>query len=79
MKGRIIRIISQISPSCTANYGEALAAQLAFSLAATLKLRHFIIEGDSQIVIMALQHPQIPQDWRIMALISDTLESIFLM
>jgi hypothetical protein len=36
MKGHIIRMISIISPHCSANYGEALAAQLGLSLALIL-------------------------------------------
>jgi ribonuclease HI len=56
-KGNIIKAISQINPPCDPNYGEALAAQLAASLAASMKLKNFIIEGDSQVVITALQNP----------------------
>jgi hypothetical protein len=41
---------------------EALAALLAASLAASLNLGHFIFEGDSQVVILAPQHPNIIQD-----------------
>jgi hypothetical protein len=50
----IISACSQISPSCDPTYGEALAALLAASLATSLKLKQFIIEGDSQIVVAAL-------------------------
>jgi hypothetical protein len=46
-------MISQISPHCLPNYGEALAARLADSL----NLENFIIEGDSQVFILSLQHP----------------------
>jgi hypothetical protein len=55
--GSIISACSQISPSCDLIYGEALAALLAASLAASLKLNSFSIEGDSLIVISALQAP----------------------
>jgi hypothetical protein len=50
-------MISQISPHCLPNYGEALVARLADSLAISLNLENFIIEGDSQVVILSLQHP----------------------
>jgi hypothetical protein len=52
--GTIISACSQISPSYDPTYGEALAALLAASLATSLKLKQFIIEGDSQIVVAAL-------------------------
>jgi hypothetical protein len=72
-KGQIIKAISLISPPCSPNYGEALAAQLAASLATSLNLENFTIEGDSLIVITALQHPSITQDWLIEKVIKDTL------
>jgi hypothetical protein len=71
--GKIIKAISQISPPCDPNFGEALAALLAASLAVSLQLKKFIIEGDSQTVITALQHPTITQDWSIDSIISDSL------
>jgi hypothetical protein len=40
-----------ISSPCSPNVGEALAAQLAISLACFLKLDRFILEGDSAVVI----------------------------
>jgi hypothetical protein len=36
---------------------EALVAQLAISLACSLSLNQFILEGDSAVVIQALNHP----------------------
>jgi ribonuclease HI len=45
---------SHISPHCSANYGEALATRLAISLATSLKLENFKLEGDSQVVILSL-------------------------
>jgi predicted dinucleotide-binding enzyme len=60
-KGAIIKAISQINPPCTPNLGEALAASLAVSL----NLKNFTIEVDSLMVITALQHPTIIQDWHI--------------
>jgi hypothetical protein len=63
--GKIIKAVSQINPPCDPNYGEALAALLASSLASKLNLQNFTIEGDSQVVIMALQNPSIVQDWKI--------------
>jgi hypothetical protein len=61
-QGHTIKMISKISPPCLPNYGEALAAHLVVSLALSLNLGRFILEGDSQVVISALQHPHIPQD-----------------
>ncbi|XP_059446685.1 uncharacterized protein LOC132178252 [Corylus avellana] len=61
-KGKIIKVISLISPSCTPNIRKALATLLAASLAVSLKLKNFTIEGDSLIVIIDLQHPSIIQD-----------------
>jgi hypothetical protein len=60
---------SQLSPPCHPNYGEALAAKLAVSLASSLQLGRFILEGDSQVVLPALQNPYFTQDWRISSLI----------
>jgi hypothetical protein len=47
-------MISQVSLTCLPNYGEAFAGQLAVSLAASLHLGNFLLEGDSQVVILAL-------------------------
>jgi hypothetical protein len=71
--GSILKVISQISPPCTPNYGEAQGALLATSLAASLHLSNFIIEGDSLIVITALQFPALTFDWHIEKLILDTI------
>jgi hypothetical protein len=56
---------SQISSSCSPNMGEALVARLAISLAYSLKLDWFILEGDSAVVIQALNNPFLDVDWRI--------------
>jgi hypothetical protein len=59
--------------------GEALAAHLglAVSLASSLGLDHFILGGDSKVVIfLALRHPDSSPDWRISSIIDDTLDSI---
>jgi hypothetical protein len=52
-KGHIIHATSQISQSCTPNEGEAMAAQLAISLANSLHMDCFIIEGDYELVVHA--------------------------
>jgi hypothetical protein len=57
--GKFIKMSSQIQSNCSPNKGEALAAHLAVSLATSLHLNQFIIEGDSQVVILALQQPTI--------------------
>jgi hypothetical protein len=73
-EGRLIKVATQIQSACSPNKGEALAAQLAVSLASSLHLDRFVIEGDSQIVILALQQPNIVQDWRITDIIQQTLD-----
>jgi hypothetical protein len=75
-KGHILQAISQISISCSPNVGEAMAAQLAISLALSLKKDRFIIEGDSEVVVLSLKNPNFVRDWRISAIILNSLESI---
>jgi hypothetical protein len=75
-KGQIIHMISQINPSCSSNVGEALATQLAISLATTFPFDRFILEGDSKVMILALQHPNSALDWRISPIILDSLDVI---
>ncbi|XP_059451030.1 uncharacterized protein LOC132181816 [Corylus avellana] len=72
-KGIIIKAISQINPPCSPNFGDAQAALLAASLAVSLNLKNFTIEGDSLIVISALQFPAIIRDWSIEKIILDSL------
>jgi hypothetical protein len=55
-------------------FGEALAASLAVSL----KLKNFIMEGNSLVVVMALQHPSIMQNWKIADRINDYISIIHL-
>jgi hypothetical protein len=74
--GHIIKISTQISSPCQPNEGETLAANLVVSLAISLNIQRFILEGDSQIVILAPQHPDISQDWRISSTIHNTIDSI---
>jgi hypothetical protein len=52
------KAISQISSHCDPNFEEVTAARLA----ASLNLLHFTLEGDSQVIISALQNPAITQD-----------------
>jgi hypothetical protein len=73
--GEIIQILTQVRPSCSPIYGEALAAQLASHLAASLQLDHFIIEGDSAIVILSIQNPALRIDWHIEHVICETLSN----
>jgi hypothetical protein len=56
--------------------GEALVARLAVSLAISFRLNHFIIEGGSLIVILALQDLSFAQYWRISSTIYSTIKSI---
>jgi hypothetical protein len=74
--GHIIKMDTKINSKCLPNMGEALAANLAVSLAGSLNIQRFILEGDSQIVILALQQPEIAQDWRISSTIHHTIDSI---
>ena len=57
-------------------YGEALVALLAASLAASLKLNSFSIEGDSLIVILALQAPFPVHNWQIERVIANSINII---
>jgi hypothetical protein len=54
---KIIKAISQTNPPCDPNFGKALATWLAASLADSLHLKNFSLEGDSAIVIYALNNP----------------------
>jgi hypothetical protein len=71
-----MKVVSQINPPCDLNFNKALEAHLASSLASNLKLQNFTIERDSCVVIMALQHPSIVQDWKITDIISDSISFI---
>ncbi|GLT66711.1 hypothetical protein SLA2020_390640 [Shorea laevis] len=55
--GRILKAISQVSPPCDPNFGEALAAKLAVTLAISLNLSSFILEV---ILLWLLWHFNIP-------------------
>jgi hypothetical protein len=72
-EGRILRMASQIFSPCNPNYGEALAAKLVVSLTTSLHLNHFILEGDSLVVISTLRHSNVSHDWRISSLILKTI------
>jgi hypothetical protein len=74
--GTIIHMASLISPSCSPNMGEAFATQLAISVARSLSLDRFILEGDSLVVIQALNTPFSDQDWRISPVIMSYLHNI---
>jgi hypothetical protein len=50
--GKIIKILAQIRPPCSPAYGEAQAALLASSLAVSLNLDNFVLEG---IQLLSLQ------------------------
>jgi hypothetical protein len=75
-KGHILQAISQINISCSPNVGEAMAAQLAILLALSLKKDRFIIEGNSEVVVLSLKNPNFVRDWRISAIILNSLDSI---
>jgi hypothetical protein len=75
-QGHILKALSQINPPCEANFGEALVAQLAASLAVSLDLKTFSLEGDSSVFIAALNTPALSQDWHINSVIAATLASL---
>ena len=75
-KGQILHVATQISKSCTPNEGEAMAAHLTISLANSIHMDHFIIEGDSEVVVQAFQNLNNIRDWRISSSILDFLDSI---
>jgi hypothetical protein len=75
-KGKIIKILTQVRPPCSPAYGEAQATLLACSLATSLHLGNFVIEGDSSIVITALQNPSIISDWQLDHVICDIFSLI---
>jgi hypothetical protein len=74
--GRILHLSTNLSPSCTPNVGEARAALLACSIVASLSYDKFILEGDSEVVVLSLKHPNSVQDWRISSVILDCLDYI---
>ena len=61
-KGQVLRVFSQISPSCSPNVGKALAAQLVISLASSFSIDCFILKGDSKVVVHTLQNLNSIQD-----------------
>ena len=73
--GEIIKTLTQVSPPCSPVYGEALLAKLASVLAYSLHLDKFILEGDSALVVLALQNQALSVDWHIEHIIHDTLAS----
>jgi hypothetical protein len=75
-ESKLIKITTQIQSTCFHNKGEALAAHLVVSLSSSLHLDQFVIEGDSQVVILTLQQLTIVQDWRITDIIQHTLNII---
>jgi hypothetical protein len=50
-----------------------LLPKLAASLVASLHLKNFFLEGDSSIMVTALQTPSITVDWHIESIIANTL------
>ena len=74
--GTIISSCFQYSPSCDPSVGEAQAALLAASLASSLKLVNFVLDGDSAIVINSLKDPSSVLNWKIDNLISLALSLI---
>jgi hypothetical protein len=63
--GEIIKTFSQVNPPCNPVYGKAQAAKLVGVLAKSLHLEKFILEGDSALVVLALQNPDLSVGWHI--------------
>jgi hypothetical protein len=76
LTGKIIKALSQTNPPCDPNFGEAIAARLAASLAASLKLKNFSLEGDSSVVISALNNPSITFNWYIESAIANAMSML---
>jgi hypothetical protein len=67
---------SHISSPCSPNVGEARATLLACSIASFNSFDKFILEGDFEVVVHALQNPNSIRDWRISSVILDCLDTI---
>jgi hypothetical protein len=61
-EGSVIKCLAQVSPPCSAIYGEASATLLAAQLSLSLKPPSVIFEGDSLMVTLAINNPSITQD-----------------
>jgi hypothetical protein len=72
----VIQCLAQVSPPCSAIYGEASAAFLAAQLSLSLKHPSVIFEGDSLMVTLAINNPSITQNWQISSVISDFFSMI---
>ena len=75
-RGQVLHLSSQISLPCSPNVGEAWPAQLACFIASSLSYDMFILEGDSEVVVHALNNPNSVRDWRISSVILNSLDSI---
>jgi hypothetical protein len=62
-KGEIIKTLTLVRPPCNQVNGEAQAAKRASVLASSLQLDEFILEGESFIVVLALQNPAFRLDF----------------
>ncbi|XP_035542827.1 uncharacterized protein LOC118345276 [Juglans regia] len=70
--GNFLGGVTEFSPMCNPNGGEALAAFIGIKVATEKNWPNIIIEGDSQVVISALNNPlQQISDWTIEGRIRD--------
>jgi hypothetical protein len=74
-KGEIIKILTLVRPPCSQVNGEAQATKLASVFASSLQLDEFILEGESSIVVLALQNPAFRLDFHFEHVINNTLSS----
>ncbi|GLT64042.1 hypothetical protein SLA2020_365590 [Shorea laevis] len=75
--GNIISAVSQVNPPCVPIFGEALAARLAVTLASSLKLKSFILEGDSALLLWLCNSLLLFKTGLLLTL-SQTLSPLFL-
>lgn len=71
--GQILIAKSSLGPPCDPNTREALVAFIVAQMAASLKLQSFIMEGDSQVVVLAINNSDLTIDWQITPIISDII------
>jgi hypothetical protein len=71
--GQILTAQSSLGPPCDPNTEEALAALIATRMVVSLRLQSFILEGDSQVVVLAVNNSDLTIDWQIAPIISDII------
>ncbi|XP_042977094.1 uncharacterized protein LOC122307983 [Carya illinoinensis] len=70
--GNILACATNFTKNCNPNNGEALAALLGIRIASEKEWKSINLEGDSQVVISALNNPLNITDWAIEGAIQDS-------